>query len=404
LRKLNILAVHRYYWPDTPPYAAMLQQIVQSWSQQSHSVEVLTSQPSYKNNVDHKRLPKIVLESGIEVHRMSLPNESGQPFVHIYNAIRLGFTILFKVLFKRYDVIMISTSPPVLGGWFAAIASKIRDSRFIYHCMDVHPEIGRISGEFSNPAIFSILSKMDNFSCRVANPVVVLSEDMARAIRSRVGCEDVKFEVINNFSLPANKNLSTELPFMWNSDAFIILFAGNIGRFQGLDTVIDAMEKLRHHKRIEFIFMGEGAGKEGLQKRVTATGAHVRFVGQQSIEIAKAVMKKVDLGFVSLTKGVIQYAYPSKTMTYLEQGCPIIVAVEEESELVHDARFFGYGCFSQPGNADALAALFLRLSQDEKALRRMSKAAFLKAQKFYSMDVVLKKWSKLLTSSRYKLA
>jgi hypothetical protein len=43
---------------------------------------------------------------------------------------------------KRYDVIMVSTSPPVLAGWFVAVAAKLSGARFIYHCMDIHPEIG----------------------------------------------------------------------------------------------------------------------------------------------------------------------------------------------------------------------------------------------------------------------
>ena len=55
MKPLHVLAIHRYYWPDSPPYAAMLQEIVKRWSQEGHDVDVLTSQPSYKKNVDNMR-------------------------------------------------------------------------------------------------------------------------------------------------------------------------------------------------------------------------------------------------------------------------------------------------------------------------------------------------------------
>jgi glycosyltransferase involved in cell wall biosynthesis len=302
-----------------------------------------------------------VQESGVTVQRMSLHNESGRPFVRIYNAFKLGFEILRKAIFNHYDVIMISTSPPVLGGWFAAIASKLHSSRFIYHCMDIHPEIGRISGEFSNSTIFNWLSKMDSFSCNIANPVVVLSKEMAQSIRDRDGCNNVKIEVINNFSLPSGEPLLGNIPISLSDDVFTVLFAGNIGRFQDLDTVVSAMEILSDNSNIEFIFMGEGVEKDKLKKRAISTGGNVKFVSQQSIETAKEVMRRVDLGYVGLSKDVVRYAYPSKIMTYLEQGCPVLVAVEKESDLAYDVLSCKYGFTVENGDAKALAYLLLEL-------------------------------------------
>ena len=396
MKPLHVLVIRRYYWPDSPPYAAMLKEIVKIWSQAGHDVDVLTSQPSYKKNIDNQRLPRLVQESGITVQRLSLHNESGRPFVRIYNAFKLGFEILRKAIFNHYDIIMISTSPPVLGGWFAAIASKIHSSRFIYHCMDIHPEVGRISGEFSNSTIFRCLSKMDSFSCNTANPVVVLSDDMAQSIRDRDGCNNVKIEVINNFSLPSGESLLKNIPIPFGDNVFTVLFAGNIGRFQDLDNVLTAMEILSDNRNIEFIFMGEGVEKNKLKKRAISTGVNVKFISQQSIEIAKEVMKRVDLGYVGLIKGVVRYAYPSKIMTYLEQGCPVLVAVEEGSDLANDVHRCKYGFTVEPGDAKALANLLLELSKNMNWAKKMKKSALDKSNKEYSFDMAMSKWTKLL--------
>ena len=182
-RSLRVLAIHRYYWPDTPPYASLLRRIVSTWVTDGHSVEVLTSQPSYKAALENQRLPEEDTLDGAKVSRMKLPNESNKPLVRVWNALRLSLKIFRKALFgKRYDVIMVSTAPPVLAGFACAIIAKLRKTRFIYHCMDIHPEIGRLSGEFRNPVVFKVLQIMDRWTCSKANPVVVLSEDMKQAL------------------------------------------------------------------------------------------------------------------------------------------------------------------------------------------------------------------------------
>ena len=54
----SALAVHRYYWPDTPPYASMLRTIAAEWTGAGHPVDVLTSQPSYKPEANIAQRPR----------------------------------------------------------------------------------------------------------------------------------------------------------------------------------------------------------------------------------------------------------------------------------------------------------------------------------------------------------
>ena len=81
---------------------------------------------------------------------------------------------------------IISTSiPPITGGFFAALSTYFTRTKFIYFCMDLHPEIGKISQDFSNPLLYNFLKKVDNWSCSRANPVIVHSLDMKKSLLSR---------------------------------------------------------------------------------------------------------------------------------------------------------------------------------------------------------------------------
>jgi len=391
--------IHRYYWPDTPPYASMLRRIVGRWYQDGHSVEVISAQPAYKAGVVNEKRPRRDEVDGARVHRLTLPNEQGRPVRRILNAIRLSASILQRALLRRYDVIMISTSPPVLGGVAAALAAKLTKARFIYHCMDIHPEVGRVSGEFSHPWVFGALRKLDNWGCRQADPVVVLSRDMEKTLRERPGGENLRIRILNNFSLPDEGGVSPP-PFAETSGIRLrVIFAGNIGRFQGLETVVEAMERLTERKDIEFVLMGDGVAKKQLEDRAHQAGANLRFLGHQSVDVAKAAMRQADAGFVSLVPGLFRYAYPSKTMTYLEQGCPLIAAVEADSELAEDVVRQGYGHVVPVGDSEALAALLVRLADDESGWKNdMRESALRAARDTFSEPVVLDQWSALLAN------
>ncbi len=394
----RILAVHRYYWPDTAPYASLLRRIVAHWSHEGHEVEVLSSQPSYKKDVILEKRPAQDQVDGVQIKRLNLPNEAGRPLIRLLNALRLCLSIFWRILFGRYDLVMISSIPPVIGGVTAATAARLAGSRFIYHCMDIHPEVGRISGEFSNPAIFNTLQKLDTWTCQQANPVVVLSPDMKQALHNRPSGQSMNITVLNNFSLPGSEEPPEILPFPLSPEGFTLLFAGNIGRFQGLDTAIAAMGKLIHRPDIELLMMGDGVAKASLQQQAQTLNANVRFVGYYPVEVAKAAMRQAGAGFVSLRPGLYQYVYPSKTMTYLEQGCPLLVAIEPESQLAESVRSENLGISIPNGDIEALSHAIVQLADSGEKLVTMRTSALQKAKAESSETLILQKWSQILSS------
>ena len=400
-RRLRIIAIHRYFWPDSPPYATMLRHIADRWAHQGHCVEVLSSQPSYKRGAATNRMPARQVLNGIHLRRIKLPNEVGRPHIRVANALVLASHIAWKAITRRYDVIMISTAPPIVGGLAAALSARVNNSRFIYHCMDIQPEVGTVSGEFAHPAIFRILRRIDTWTCREAEPVVVLSSDMESTLRRRPGGAAIHSRVLNNFSLPSDVAGEDDSVLLAPTTRLRVLFAGNIGRFQGLDIVIRAMAKLQERDDIEFVLMGDGAAKKSLQTLHAELGGNVRFMGHQPIAIAKKAMREADFGFISLVPEMYKYAYPSKTMTYLEQGCPLIVAVEPDSQLATEVQSEKIGFVAAQSDHEALADLLTELaSWPSEAMESMRARAAEAFHRHYEESVVLNKWAQLICEER----
>ena len=102
-----------------------------------------------------------------------------------------------------------------------------------------------------------------------------------------------------------------------------------------------------------------------------------------------------DLGVVSLAPGVIRAAYPSKTLSYLRQGTPILALVEGDSELAATVREERIGVQVEPGDVDGLVAAIRKITADASLLDGASERARQLYERSFSTEVRLAQWSAL---------
>ena len=401
MRPLRILAIHRYYWPDAPPYASLLRAIVARWSGSGHVVDVLTSQPSYKPELPNRQRPVHERVDAATVHRIAMrPDRSGGALRRMINLVRFPMLVAWRILRgPGYDVVMCSTAPPVLLAAAVSWAARRRGAVFVYHCMDVHPEIGAISGEFANPWVRRVLLALDRAACRRAGAVVVLSGDMRDALLRRDPSQAERIVVINNFDLPDFHTAAAPSPIPAAPERLRVVFTGNLGRFQALDTFVSAVLEGDGLDDVELVLMGEGAAKADLVRRVDAAPAdrrgRVRFLAHGTPAQARALAETADLGLVSLTPGVISYAYPSKTATYLSASLPVLLALDADSELARTLVEEGVGAVL-PGDPAGIRDVLADLASRRHELAAMRVRAREMWAKEFSAEETLPRWDALL--------
>lgn len=394
----KILIVSRYFSPDRTPESSILKSISEYLGSKEHRVDVLSSYPSYGSDRYKSGLKKIEIKNKVKVIRIKLKNEIGQPYIHrVINSIKLGLKTISLAITNKYDIIIATSNPPVIGPFVASLASFLINSRFIYYCMDITPEVGRINGDFKNFFLFNFLQCIDSISCLNANPLIVHSKDMKKTFLKRKLGNKFKFRIVNNFSLK-NSNKSTineKLNVYSDKKKLRVIYAGNIGRFQGLEIPIFSMSKIRNHEDIELIIMGEGVRKDYLIKMAKRLKSNVKFIPYQEYETAQNYIKYADLGMISLSNDVYKYAYPSKTMAYLRQGKPIVAFVEEESEIAKEIIKGKYG-YVLSNDQDSFSDLLIHIKANPDELRVKSLSANKKYKNSFTASVILKKWEKVI--------
>jgi glycosyltransferase involved in cell wall biosynthesis len=358
---MKLLLVHRYIRPDTPGYAHMLYIMGQRFAAEGHDVTIFSCQPGYNNVYDGPALPKREQVDGMTVIRVPLLKESkSKPLVRAINFVWFALRVIMHSVLRgrAYDLMTVTTFPPTLMAAVARFVCLFRKTEYIYHCMDLYPEIAQTSGMLNRSLPLRFAAWVDRRNCEKAKAVVVLSDDMLKSLQKR-GLSGDNVHVINNFIIN-EVDESAEVPEAFGnpSDTFRVLFAGNIGRFQSLETIVDAAKVLENNREIEFWFIGAGVSVDSLKEQAgSLLDRSVFFNPYLPIESAMKVIHRSHLGVVSLAPTVIHCAYPSKTMSYLEAGCKLLCLVEDDSSLASlvEVNQLGVVC-SQPATAESVAA------------------------------------------------
>lgn len=355
---MRIVLIHRYFWPDTPAYAHILKEIALALGDAGHQVTVLTCQPSYNRSVVYRAPRREQLTTGVQIRRWGVLADRRSSVLKVLNLGVFCVRILLCRELTQADAVMAASAPPIAIAKVASWRARLNGVRFIYHKQDIYPEVALAAGLMRDGAIVAVLRHIDARTDRRADRVVVLSNDMGVTLQKR-GVDANTIATINNFdpwllepseAPNTNATVVTERNFVSPWQPFTVVFAGNLGRFQNLETVIQAVLHLDRSDSIEVHFFGDGALRTYMEAEVAAHCAqHVHMHGYQSPKtIAEFLQQHADLGLVALSPGVIRAAYPSKTMTYLRHGCPILALVEAESDLARTLISSGAGFQADP--------------------------------------------------------
>ena len=357
---MKLLLTHRYFWPDTTPYAVMLRSMARDLSIAGHDVHIYASRPSYRGGVS---APAHEMLEQIHVNRTWVLRENrANPLNRATNVVLYCFGLFAHILRTRPDLVIASTFPPIFAGWSASFAARLVGAKFIYHVQDIHPEVSKYGGGLLGRGLVSrFLTWLDNHTLRRASAIVVLSEDMADTLRTR-GQAKLPIRVIGNFLLDTFGE-STSPPTQWHkcSGRRRVIFAGNLGRFQNLPLLAEGIAHcFTGHPELELMFLGDGMALPELKAR-WGGNAQVRFAPFMPFAQARGLIAESDIGLVSLSADMYRVAYPSKLLTYLGLGIPVLALVEPASNLANTIRTYGLGTVPDDFSATAVGEALERL-------------------------------------------
>jgi colanic acid biosynthesis glycosyl transferase WcaI len=83
------------------------------------------------------------------------------------------------------------------------------------------------------------------------------------------------------------------------------------------------------------------------------------------------MLADADLGLITQAPGTGQFFFPSKLLSLLQAGVPVVTVADTDSELARAVAEGGFGINVLPGNAVELAEILLELVAQPERLRRL---------------------------------
>lgn len=384
---IKVLLLTQWFDPE-PTFKGLV--FAKELIRQGFDVEVVTGFPNYPEGKVYsgyrvKLIQREVMD-GVCVTRVPLyPNHDQSAIKRALNYISFAISALFYGLFfaKRPDVIY-AYHPPLTVGIVAVLIRLFRRVPVVYDIQDMWPDTLRATGMISNQRVLNLIGKICNWVYRYVDQIVVLSSGF-RALLIERGVPKDKINIIYNWC--DEKSLSFvqgELPSNFPSiDKFRVLFAGNMGKAQALNAVLDAAEIVQKiSSEISFVFVGGGVEVPQLKNYATSKGiTNTIFLNSVPMKEVACLLNAADVLVVHLRKdSLFAVTIPSKTQAYMAVGKPILMAVDgDASNLVIDASC---GIVAEPQNPDSIASAVLKLFNMSKE----SRMAMAESGKHYYME------------------
>ena len=404
---MRILLIVPYYAPDLGPSAPLFTMLSEGLVKHGHEVLVVTTVPhypsgqvssSYKGKWIHRSV-----ENGVKISRVWLPSVKRANF-----AFRLVQFVCYQIgavwaeFNQKYDVVIAAN--PGLWIWLPfAYYVRLRHKPALFSVHDVYPDVGVTLGVFRNKSIISVIAWLERYCLNGSRIVRILSESFRPGLRN-LGTPDSKMALIYDWvdtdliqPLSKNNRFAQENKL---TDRFVVLYAGNIGLSQGLENVLAAAEQLTGQTDIQFLFIGDGPGREPLIAQARSRKlTNVQFLPFQPRNCLPEVLGSADVSLVVLRKGIGTGSLPSKTFSILASGRPVIASVDEQSETWNLIQKAHAGLCIEPENPSELGKAILILRNDNKLREQLGKNGRLWAEKWHSPESATTQFEELLAKT-----
>ena len=222
------------------------------------------------------------------------------------------------------------------------------------------------TGAVKSPLVVGTLGLMVRLVYRCSSVIAVQSRQFEKFIRPLAPkASDIRYlpNTADRFYRPVEVPLDAPERTLFRP-GFNILFAGNLGLAQDLETVLAAITHLKDRKDIQWVFVGDGRRRTWLEHQIQEQGLadNVQILGSFPPEKMPSFFAIADVLLITLRdERIFSLTVPSKLQTYLACGRPILGAISGEAANILIAA--GAGLTAPPNDPERLAEMALTMAQ-----------------------------------------
>jgi len=378
---LKILVIGLNFHPELTGIGKYSAEMAAYLASQGYDVHVVTAPPYYPHWQVQAPYRAWTYQretwQGMRVYRCPLwvpQRASGiKRVLHLGSFALFSFPLLLLQIRWRPEVV-IAVAPAIAAAPFALLTARLSGAKAWLHVQDFELEAAAGLGLLpANSLITNLARRIDGWLLARFDRVSTISQRMLERLAQK-GVPAERTVLFPNwvdpdsiFPLPAEANplqAALEIP----TGKLIVLYAGNLGRKQGLEVLLEAARLLAGSSEILFVISGEGTVKAQLQADAGEL-PNLRFFPLQPIERLNALLNLADIHVLPQRADAADLVMPSKLLGMLASSRPVLATARPGTELARVLE--GVGLVVPPEDAGALAAGILRLARDPALRARL---------------------------------
>lgn len=361
---MKILIVSPYFYPENFRVSDFAFRMVA----RGHEVTVLTGLPNYPKGKFFGKFRIFRRETidGVKIYRVPIiPRMESTKIGLFFNYLSFLFSgLLFGPILlcrEKPDVIFSVNYSPPTASLIGLLLTKFLKAPMYTWVQDLWPESLSATGSVKVNFVIEVIEKIMLVVYSGSTIVLVQSKAFAEVIKSK-GVDEEKIQYFPNWAediYSLDQSSQDRFRDLIPTDKFIIMFAGNLGVAQSLDTVIKAAN-LTKGSLIHWVFLGDGRKSEWLCNAIAeyALEDSVSVLGRHPVEDMPAFFNLADAMLVTLkTDPAFGMTIPGKIQSYLKSGKPILSALDGEGALVIKESGSGFNANSEDFNGLAENAI-----------------------------------------------
>lgn len=394
--KKDILFLCQFFYPEYNSSATLPFDTAKYLAEHGFSVGALCGYPKEYNNDGN--VPMKEIKDGVDIQRIKyIQLKRGSKIGRLINYFSFTFKAMLHIgKLKNYKSVIVYSNPPILP-LVAVMANVLFKTKIVFVSYDVYPEVAYASKTLNPGSLISkVMNKLNHQLFKRVTKVISLTDEMKDfLLENRKELTEDKVVTIPNWAhekliVPSKEAYDR---FGYNENQFIVSYFGNMGTCQDMETLMEAVEKLRNDENIKFLFVGHGNKVDSIREKIRKDQLKniqlLDFLTGKDFEQAVAISSCC---VVSLEKGLKGTCAPSKYYSYLQGGKPILGIVEEGSYLEAEIKKEKLGYVTHNQNSDLLVKHIKHMSENKSECLEIGKRVTQVYMNNYDIEICLNKY------------
>ena len=269
------------------------------------------------------------------------------------------------------------------------------------YSLGVAGEASRQLPSMAAHAVKEYAQRLERNQIRSARTVVAIGDEFVRQYE-RWGLPTKHAHVIPNWA-PLDELVPGARDNEWSRSQSLptepvrLLYAGTLGRKHNPALLVELLDDARARGVDAFLtVISEGVGADQL-KQMCAGRSDVKILGYQDADHFSNVLASADILIALLEPDAANFSVPSKVLSYLSAGRPIIAMVPEGNPAALDVLEAG-GCVVPPTSAGAVEAAgwLAVIKNDRAALQMLGRRSRALAERRFDIESIGDEFEKIL--------